>query len=581
VNGVIAVVASVGAEWRQARRMREVQSQPMAFGSRGSALLYWGAFSALALAIFWQALHGPFISDDIIYIATHPWTAELSWENVIGIFDPTGEARFQTSNYAPLHLLATALERRAFSDDPFGYHVINVLVHALNAVLFVGLLRASGLTMTAGLLGGLLFLCHPANVEAVAWISQLKTNAALALSLGALLAFRRYPGWATLLFAAALLTKASAYFALPTAAAMTWARGAKAGRSSWRWLGGWTLVFALCSVPQFTAIYPRGFVAVSEYGDTLVHLRTIASIGTRYLVMAATSWGVSPLAEHPPVTSGLDPWWLMALPLGALLLWRMLLKLRQRSEEAAYWIGAAAAFGAISQIFPFSHPIADRYLYFILPGLIGGTLFALRDAGDALRRTLAERGKTVPSGSVLARIAVAAGLSLALFFGAQASRRAWWWSDATLLTYASARLYPEGRTAHYLAARRAARIGDAKTAVRELREAANRGKNEFIPLLVDPIWEPVRPDAAFRELVSELAERYLELLQSRENPIQAELGYIARVHLERGELEQAERALERALDRGGMLDAELAADLEQLRLVQAQTQQSPVTTERD
>jgi tetratricopeptide (TPR) repeat protein len=132
-----------------------------------------------------------------------------------------------------------------------------------------------------------------------------------------------------------------------------------------------------------------------------------------------------------------------------------------------------------------------------------------------------------------------------------------------------------------VAARRAARIGDATAAVRELREAANRGKSEFIPLLVDPIWDPVRSDAAFRELVSELAERYLELLQSREHPIQAELGYIARVHLERGELEQAERALERALERGGMLDAELAADLEQLRLMRAQTQQSPVTTEGD
>ena len=193
-------------------------------------------FALLALAIYRGALAGPFISDDLGYIVTHPYTEELSAENLRAIFDPFGPAKLYAANYAPIHLLLTALEREVFANASFGYHLVNVLVHALNATLLVALLLAAGLPRGAALLGGVFFAVHPANVEAVAWASQLKTNAALAFSLGALLALRRHPVWATGLFALGLLTKASAAFALPTAAAFVWAWGVwEPDRSGRRW----------------------------------------------------------------------------------------------------------------------------------------------------------------------------------------------------------------------------------------------------------------------------------------------------------------------------------------------------------
>ena len=79
--------------------------------------------------------------------------------------------------------------------------------------------RETGIPGRAALAGGLFFLVHPANVEAVAWASQLKTLAALSLSLLALLGLRRWPPAALSLFALALLAKASALAALPMAAA--------------------------------------------------------------------------------------------------------------------------------------------------------------------------------------------------------------------------------------------------------------------------------------------------------------------------------------------------------------------------
>jgi hypothetical protein len=62
----------------------------------------------------------------------------------------------------------------------------------------------------------------------------------------------------------------------------------------------------------------------------------------------------------------------------------MLFAMRRRREESAWWVGAAAGWLPVAQIgTTFIHPMADRYLYFALPGLIGGCGFAAR---DALRR---------------------------------------------------------------------------------------------------------------------------------------------------------------------------------------------------
>lgn len=536
-----------------------------------STLLLWAVFAAIAFALYGPALHGPFLSDDYVYIgAANPWTSQLSAENVLAVLDPTGDARFHQANYAPVHLLATAVEWQLFGDDPLGYHVVNILMHAGNAALLAWLLLACGIGFPAASLGALFFLVHPANVEAVAWASQLKTNGSLALSLGALLVLRRHPGAATLLFGLALLTKASASLALPFAAALTWTRwgrddGDSTTGSRWPWLALWALLLSLYSVPQVTAFHPHGGVSVPAYEDGLVHLRTIASIGLRYLVMAATSLGVSHTQEHPPVLDPFDPRWLAALAVGGLLLWRVIATLRRRDVEGAWWIAAAAGFAPVSQISPFSHPIADRYLYFILPGLIGGTLFALRDA-----RGRASRIAALPP-ALLGRIAVAGALALAVFFGAKTSLRSRLWTDQLLLSLDSAWHNPAGRTAAYLEAQQAAKRGDAGTAVAALRRAATLGRDRFDALDADPMLAPIRNDPGFRALVDELADVYIAGMLSRGRPLsQEEHAALFVAYYRRGRLDLAERSLEAALARGGPYDERIERDLVALRELRAE-----------
>ncbi len=509
----------------------------------------------LALAILQPALSGPFLSDDHLYV-NHPYTAELSLGNLAATLDPLGPAKLHTANYEPVHLLLHALGRQIFADATPGYHWLNVWVHALVATLLVALWTRSGIALLPALLGAAFFSAHPANVEAVAWISQLKTTGSVALALGALLCLPRHGGASTLLFALALLTKASAAFALPMAAGFAWASrrpGAERGVGpSLGWVGAWALVFVAYAVPQLVSFEHLGRVEVAAFADPWVQLRTIGATGARYLAMAATGWGVSAYQEPDPAISPFDPWWLASLAAAALLALRLGVLWRRRSDEAAYWLGALAAFAPVSQVFPFLNPMADRYLYTMLPGLLGALLCAGRDSPLWAAPRV--------------RMAGVAGTGVVIaFFAAASFERARLWQSETLLNLDAARHYPEGGSARFLRARRAAQAGDVETAVAELRAASLRGVDNFTLLGRDPGLAPLREEPAFQELVREVAGRWIERATRRGVKTQAELRFLGLAHVARGEFEAAVAAFERALASGGPQQELVTAELEAAR----------------
>ena len=523
----------------------------------GRFVLLFSGFAVLTLGLLAPALVGRPVSDDLVYIVYNPHIAALTAENVLAILHPWGPPTLYTVNYAPVHMLLHALEFQLFGGNVLGYHVVNALVHALNCTLLVALLRSSRVSSPAALVGGLLFAVHPANVEAVAWMFQLKTSVALAFSLGALLAQRRRPALATLLFGLALLTKATAAFALPMAAAFAWARrGAEGGsRRQWAWLAAWTAVLALYAVPELAAFRYAAAVEVPAFEDPWVQVRTMAAIGMRYLVMAASGTGVSAFHEPPPALSPLDPWWLAALPAGALLAIRTGVALHRHREEAAWWIGSAAGFASVCQIFPFVYPVADRYLYFILPGLIGGAILWSEDLGAAWSRRRIAAGRSLRGPKVLARSALLAAGALAVVFAVRASERARLWTgDERLLIADAAKHYPDGGNAHFLETLRAIERGDAEAAVAALRTAVDRGYDHSRVLDADPLLDPIRGAPGFEELMREVAARHIRLGRERGYSSQTWLWSMAMAHRSRGEYAQAESLLERAIRADGPMD---------------------------
>ena len=524
------------------------------------AVLLWMAFAAISLAVLQPALRGAFIHDDHSLVVNHPYLSPFNEENLIAILDPFGGAAIHHLNYQPVALLLFALEKALFGSDTLGYHVTNAAVHALNCALLVALLLATRVPRLAAVLAGLIFAVHPANLEAVVWISQLKTGVALALALGAVLFHRRHPGLALALFALGLLTKASAMAALPMAAALSWSR--RDASRQWVWLAGWVVVAGLYAIPELGA---QVAIDNSPYANPWVQIRSIFSYWARYLVMAASSYGVSAFQEPEPVDSILDPWWIGGLLATVLLGWRTIAALRARSAEAAYWIFAAASFGPISQIFPFMHAMADRYLYFILPGLIGGSLFAAMEFRARACEAVADaeiRSRWMPIATRL----VALGTALVVIaFGVHSHARAGLWLKEISLMRSAALQYPNGANASYYRALRAARRRDAETAVRELRAAADKSLGHMARFSSDPRFQPIAREPVFHDLVDEIAGRWIEFARSRGLETQTWLRSTGQAHRVRGEYREAIDCFERALRLGGPLHSEILIDLESTR----------------
>ena len=78
-------------------------------------------------------------------------------------------ARYQ---YYPLVYTSYWLEHKVWGLDPTGYHVVNLILHILNAFLVWRLIR--GLGLPGGWFVAGLFALHPVQVTSVAWITERK-----------------------------------------------------------------------------------------------------------------------------------------------------------------------------------------------------------------------------------------------------------------------------------------------------------------------------------------------------------------------------------------------------------------------
>jgi hypothetical protein len=162
------------------------------------------------LLAYCNALGGAFQFDDYNVIVNNPAVHSLpAW------FDSMPGIR-------PLLKFSYALNWTLHS-GPFGFHLFNVLVHAVNTVLLYRLLRAlSGERVDAqwaALIGALLFALHPVQTEAVTYISGRSVSLMALFYLCSLLAWLRTDrsdrpvAWRVLsagLFGAALLVKETA-----------------------------------------------------------------------------------------------------------------------------------------------------------------------------------------------------------------------------------------------------------------------------------------------------------------------------------------------------------------------------------
>ncbi len=143
----------------------------------------------LTLLTYWPAMQlGGWIWDDDSYVTnnttlqTVPGLGHI-WANSDHLHNP---------QYYPLVHTTFWVEYHLWGLEPRGYHIDNVLLHALNAVLLWLILRK--LALPGGWVVAAIFAVHPINVESVAWVTERKNVLSAAFYLGSMLAYLRFAG---------------------------------------------------------------------------------------------------------------------------------------------------------------------------------------------------------------------------------------------------------------------------------------------------------------------------------------------------------------------------------------------------
>ncbi len=112
-------------------------------------------------------------------------------------FEPAGSA--QHADVSAARALEP-LDRPRLWTSGTGFHVTQVLLHAVNGALVVLLARALGTAPWAALVGAALFALHPVQVESVAWLTCRADVMTATFAVIAMLAFLRHqdrPAWWT------------------------------------------------------------------------------------------------------------------------------------------------------------------------------------------------------------------------------------------------------------------------------------------------------------------------------------------------------------------------------------------------
>ena len=127
---------------------------------------------AVTVAVYWQVGNHEFvIFDDDLYVTENPQVQEgLTSESVRWAFSDTA-----ISYWHPLTWLSLMLDYELYELNSQGYHLTNVLFHALaTLLLFLALKRMTGSLWKSGFVAAL-FAVHPLNVESVAWVVERKS----------------------------------------------------------------------------------------------------------------------------------------------------------------------------------------------------------------------------------------------------------------------------------------------------------------------------------------------------------------------------------------------------------------------
>ncbi len=484
---------------------------------------------------------GFFHLDDPGYVVNNPLIQNPTLAQLKDIL-----ARPYFANYSPAHLLSYALDYRLAGLSARAFHLSSNLWGAAAAGLVYLLAFQFTRRFWPALFAGLLFAAHPAHVEAVAWISSRKDLVATAFALPSFMAYLRYRGptrraglWyglALVFFVLAEAAKQSVVI-LPIVFALhdAWVER----RRDWRRMALDKLPFLLAA-GAFAGYVDLAQPATRHAFDPYVFGHSLA-----WFSWLLTGFGDYVLYRPRPslaASAGVQTLYVL-FPVCAALL-PALFKNKVRPLWLMLYVWTLLALGPPLAL-NFTHPVADRYLYFpSVPFclLASGIVFA---AGERLPARW--RG-AAPALALLALLGAWSGQTRAYLRTWLDPRSVWWHAVRKTDDYLP-RLYLGGHFQDRADALSAAQLSPDE--LRRLALALGDDPARVDRMIAEGLATAENPAqvAAFRNRLLDLAAAQFDEAERRKGTLVQPTLYYRRgkIKMDAGDLDGARRDFQTAL----------------------------------
>ena len=347
-----------------------------------AAVLFCATFLA-----YLPCLEGGPIMDDAVHL-TKP---ELqSFRGLVRIWSEVGV----TPQYYPVLHSAFWGEHRLWGGDLLGYHLTNLLLHTISALLVVAIARR--LSLPGAWLAGFLFALHPVCVNSVAWIAEQKNTLSTVFYLSAALVYlnfhetrrRRQYAAALALFLLALASK-SVTATLPAAllVILWWRYGRLEWRRDVRPLAPWLAIGSAAGL--FTAWVERRYVGADIPALAMPVLERVLLAGrVVWFYLEKLIWPANLAFIYPRWHVDASEWWQYLFPIALCMAAAglCLLARRTRGPLAAFLFFVFTLFPVLGflNVYPFLYSyVSDHFQYLaslgvIVPGAAGLSMAARR-----------------------------------------------------------------------------------------------------------------------------------------------------------------------------------------------------------
>ena len=332
------------------------------------------------LALYNAVARAPFLNlDDDIYVTQNPEVRSgLNRHSIAWAFTTT-----TATNWHPLTWLSHELDCQFFGLNPAGPHLVNVFLHAANAVLIFLLLASATRKTWRSLMLAALFAIHPINVESVAWIAERKNVLSMFFFLLALAAYgwyaknpnlRRYLT-VTILCAMALMAKPQV-ITFPFALLLLdyW----PLARRSWKKLIAEKIPWFALSAASAVITMKAQSAAVHEGIPLWMRLANAALAYAKYIGKIFWPANLAPLYPHPGGAINIPAAALSAAAIIAISVLVVIFRERRYLSVGWFWfLGTMVPMVGMVQVGVQS--MADRYAYIPTLGIFAIVCWGIPD----------------------------------------------------------------------------------------------------------------------------------------------------------------------------------------------------------